>query len=103
MRTMILAATLAVAAMAAPAFADTVWTATPAQPSTQTGFPAGNVIWDCDQSGCRTGGDTTVGDDRQACSDLVRTVGPVTSFTGNKPFSADALAKCNKYAAKSGH
>ncbi len=99
MRTMLLAALFA-ATLAAPAFADTVWTATPVQPSSKAGLAAGNVIWNCDKSGCASNSDTAVGDDRQACWDLVRTVGPLSAFAGNHPYSAEALDKCNKWAKR---
>jgi hypothetical protein len=99
MRTMILAALFA-AATAAPALADTVWTATPAQPSNQAGLAAGNVIWNCDKTGCATNSDTTVGDDKQACRELAQAIGPLSAFTSSHPYTPEALDKCNKWGRR---
>jgi len=99
MRTMILAALFA-ATMAAPALADTVWTATPTQASNQAGLAAGNVIWNCDKSGCATNSDTTVGDDKHACRELAQAVGPLSAFTSSHPYDAASLDKCNKWAKR---
>jgi hypothetical protein len=98
MRTILLAALLA--AMAAPAFADETWTATLAQPATLSNFPAGDVLWSCDKSGCQTTSDIATGDPKRACYDLVYRFGPLTAFATSHPFSADSLAKCNAVASK---
>jgi hypothetical protein len=101
LRTIILAAVLA--AMAAPAFADSAWTASPAQPASASDLSAGDVLWDCDKTGCHTVSDLTGANPMLACWGLVRNFGPLTAFTGFQPFSDDQLAKCNKVATKSGH
>jgi hypothetical protein len=86
------------AALAAPAFAETVWTATPASASTQSGLVAGDVQWSCDKDGCRSTSDTSIGDSHLACQTLARTLGPLSAFSSNHAFDAGALARCNQSA-----
>jgi hypothetical protein len=96
MRTIMLAAMLA--AMAAPAFADSVWKATPVSATPQSGVFAGDVQWDCDKSSCWSTSDTSIGDSQLACQTLARSQGPLSAFTGSHMFDAAALAKCNQAA-----
>jgi hypothetical protein len=100
MRKILLAAAF-VAVSAAPAFADTVtWTATLANPATAKAFLAGDVIWDCGQSGCVTTSDTAAGQSMQACKELAHEYGTVSAFSTLKPFDEGMLARCNKSAKK---
>ena len=96
MRTITLAAAFAL--LAVPAFADTPWTATPVQPSSQSGFVANTVVWSCGASGCWSQSDTSSADSMSECLGLARQVGTLSSFAGNTPFNADRLAHCNQAA-----
>jgi hypothetical protein len=98
LRTIILAAALA--ALAVPAFADASWTTTPVRPSSQYGFVAGDVIWNCDNSGCKSTSDTSDADPMSACQQLAHQLGTLSSFAGPKAFAADRLSKCNEHASK---
>lgn len=98
MRTVMLAAMFA--AMAAPAFADTVWTATPVTPTPQSGIVAGDVQWDCDKTSCWSTSDTSIGDSQLACQTLARNLGPLSAFSSSHSFDAGALARCNQAATK---
>lgn len=98
MRTIILAAALA--ALAVPAFADSVWSTTPVQPSNQSGLLAGAVLWDCDKSGCKSMSDTTDADPMVTCRQLAHQLGALTSFNDPKPFATDRLGKCNEHNPK---
>lgn len=98
MRSLILAVTLA--ALAAPAFADTQWTATPVQPVTKAGIVAGSVIWNCDASACHPTSDTADADQLASCRNMAKEVGELSSFvTSDGPFSAARLSHCNAAAA----
>jgi hypothetical protein len=97
MRSIILAA--AVAAIAAPAFAAD-WSASPAQSSSKTGIVAGGVIFDCGTSGCHSVSDTSSSDPVEACSDLARQVGELSSFSDGSPFNDTRLSRCNAGAPK---
>jgi hypothetical protein len=98
MRTIIIAAALA--AFAVPAFAQSPWTATPVQPASKSGYVAASVVWDCDAAGCRSTSDTSGAVQMAECRGLAREVGPLSSFVGHAPFTADRLADCNKAASK---
>lgn len=98
MRTIILAAALT--ALAVPAFADSQWTATLVRPTTQYGFVAGDIIWNCDSSGCKSTSDTSEADPLSACQQLAHRLGALSLFAGPKPFAADRLSKCNEHAPK---
>ena len=92
---------LAVAAIAAPAFADTGWTAAPASPSSKLGFVGDSVIWSCGSGGCISQSDTSNADPMSECLSLARQLGPLTAFTGGGvPFAAARLARCNDVAPK---
>lgn len=94
MKSFLLAATIA--AVAAPALASGVWTATPAQASSKTSFVAGSVIWACSGSTCRTTSDTTGADSLSACRDLASQLGPITAFAiDGHAYSTQRLASCN--------
>jgi hypothetical protein len=91
----------ALAALAAPAFAEGQWTAAPAQKASEQGFVAGGAIWNCDDAGCRTTSDTSSADSMSSCRGLAREVGGLTAFqTGAQAFSAERLATCNATVAK---
>ena len=93
MKLFVLAA--AMAAFAAPAFADG-WTATPVHTTASTSFVAGGVVWSCDSSGCRSTSDTTSADPMHSCVELVQVVGPVGACVpDNAPYSASKLTRCN--------
>ena len=97
MRTFLLAT--AIAALAAPAFAGSDWTAAPARPSSETGFVGSSVVWDCHGSTCVAASDTSQASPSAECRAVAHEVGPLTSFTGpNGPLGADALSVCNKDA-----
>jgi hypothetical protein len=99
MRKILLAAVFA--ALAVPAFADTTtWTATLATPANATAFLAGDVTWNCGQSGCVTTSDTAAGQSMQACKELAHEYGQVSAFSTLKPFDDSMLARCNKSAKK---
>jgi hypothetical protein len=93
----------AMAALAVPAFADTAWTAVPVQPTAQSDLEAGGVLWNCDNSGCRTAADLEGASPMSACWSLVRKLGPLTAFSATAPFNADHLTKCNQVASKTTH
>ena len=97
MRTIIVAAALA--AFAAPAFAAD-WTASPAQPTSKTGIVAGGVIFDCENSGCHSVSDTSGSDSVEACSDLARQVGQLSSFNDGSAFNDARMTRCNAGAPK---
>jgi hypothetical protein len=102
MRVITLAAALA--ALAVPAFADTPWTATPVQPSSQSGFVADSVVWSCGGSGCWSQSDTSAADPMSECVGLARQVGPLSSFADSRAsFSTGRLAHCNEGAPKPRH
>lgn len=97
MRVLIIATALA--ALAAPAFADTPWTAAPTKAASKTGFVADSVIWSCGASGCWSQSDTSDADPMSECLGLARQLGPLTSFSGGKePFNEARLARCNQAA-----
>jgi hypothetical protein len=99
MRTITLAAAFAL--LAAPAFADTPWTAAPVQPSSQSGFVANTVVWNCGASGCVSASETSDADAMDECTGITRQLGPVSSFTaGKEVFDAAHLARCNSVAKK---
>ena len=98
MKTIAIAAALA--ALAAPAFADEVWTATPAQPSVKTNILAAGVLWDCDAAGCHSTSDTSSADAVASCRELVQEVGSVSAFNDPKPFTDARLQHCNAGAKK---
>jgi len=99
MRTIIVAAILA--ALAAPAFAGTVYTATPVQASSKTGFVAGAVVWDCGPNGCHSTSDTAAADALTACRILTHEVGELSAFSnGGQAFAPARLARCNADAPK---
>jgi hypothetical protein len=85
----------ALAALSAPAFAATTWTATPAKPSAKTGFIADSIIWNCGASGCQSASDTSDGNELNECKGLVREVGTLTAFSGRAAFDDAKLGKCN--------
>ena len=97
-KSIILAA--AFVALAVPALADTPWTATPVQPSSQTGIVADTVVWNCGASGCVSASDTSDADQMSECRGLAKQLGPLSAFNGGKSFSADRLANCNSAAPK---
>ena len=86
--------------LAAPAFADDVWTGVPVHPSTMSNFVGDSVVWGCGASGCTTQSDTSVGDADSECRALARQVGVLSSYTAGKPFDTERLARCNKVAEK---
>ena len=98
MRSIIIAAALA--ALAAPAFAASPWAAAPVQPASKTGFVGDSVIWSCGSAGCSSQSDTGDADAMSECLALARQLGSLSSFSGNTPFSADRLARCNAAAPK---
>ena len=99
MKIIIVAAALA--ALAAPAFAEGQWTATPVQKASEQGFVAGGAIWNCDGDGCRTMSDTSSAESMASCRALAREVGGLTAFqTGAQTFNAERLATCNATVAK---
>src|SRR5271156_4841311 len=92
---------LAVAAIAAPAFADTAWTAAPASPSSKVGFVGDSVIWNCGAGGCTSQSDTSGADPMSECLGLARQLGPLTAFAGGSaPFTDARLAHCNEAAPR---
>jgi hypothetical protein len=97
MKTILIAA--AFAACAVPAFADSQWTAGPAQTVSRAHFAAGSVIWDCDSAGCRTVSNTSSADGLSACRALAHEVGKLAAFvaTGGS-FDSARLARCNASA-----
>ncbi len=82
---------------AAPAFADTLLTASLVQPVNRPAkIIASDLLWSCDGSTCTT----QVSDDRAAsgslCRDLTKQVGAVSAYNyASASFAADQLAKCN--------
>jgi hypothetical protein len=82
---------------AGSAFADTLLTATLAQPvSKPTKVIASDTLWSCEGSSCQT----QVSDYRAAsaglCRDLTKQVGAVSAYgPAGAAFAADQLAKCN--------
>ncbi len=97
----ILIVTAALAAFAAPAIADSQWTATLVQPQSKVNVVAGSVVWDCEGSACQATSDTSEADQLTACRSIVREVGTVSAFaTSSGPFSASRLSSCNAVAAK---
>jgi hypothetical protein len=100
MRTILLAAVLST--LAVPAFAESPWTATPAQASNQTGFVGDSVIWNCGASGCQSQSDVSTANDLWECQGVAREVGELTSFSGRHgAFDATHLGECNQAARKS--
>jgi hypothetical protein len=97
MRTIIVA--VALAALAVPAFAAD-WSASPAQSSSKTGVVAGGVIFDCGSTGCHSVSDTSSSDPVEACSDLARQVGELSSFNDGSPFNDARMTRCNAGAPK---
>jgi len=101
MRTIILAA--AIALTAAPAFAQTAWTAKPVEPSTASGFVGASVLWACDPSGCQSKSDTSGAVAMSECRGLAKQVGPLSSFVATMgSFDSARLAECNRAARKPG-
>ena len=89
----------ALAMCAAPAYADSQWTATPAQSVSKSHVAAGSVIWDCDAAGCRTVSSTSGADKLSACRALAREAGKLATFVaGAEGFDATRLASCNAAA-----
>jgi hypothetical protein len=82
---------------ATAAFADSVLTASLAQPVAKpTKVIAGDLLWACDGASCQT----QVSDDRASsaslCRDLTKQVGAVNAYkVEGSAFAADQLAKCN--------
>ncbi len=65
-----------------------------ASPAPQARFVARDVVWACKDASCIAGQGTSR--PLIMCSALVKTAGPVTSFTaGGKALEADELARCN--------
>ena len=90
---------VALAVCAAPAYADSPWTATPVQATSKSQLAAGSVIWDCDSTGCRTVSRTSGADKLSACRALAREAGKLTAFVaGAEGFDATRLASCNAAA-----
>jgi hypothetical protein len=101
MRTIILAA--AIALTAAPAFAQTVWTAKPVESSNASGFVGASVMWSCGASGCQSKSDTAGAVAQSECRGLAKQVGPLSSFVATMgPFDVAQLAECNKAARRPG-
>ena len=99
MKSLIVAAALVF--VAAPAFASSEWTATPAKAASKQGFVAGSVIWSCDSSGCRSTSDTSGADALTSCRELSRQVGQITAFSANgRVFTAEKLTSCNVSAKR---
>ena len=82
---------------AAPAFADTLLTASLVQPVNKpTKIIASDLLWSCEGATCTT----QASDDRAPsgvlCRDLTKQVGAVSSYGfASSAFAADQLAKCN--------
>jgi hypothetical protein len=102
LRSLILAAALA--AIAAPAFAASTWSATLAQPTSKQVFVGETVIWSCDATGCVSQSDTSDADQVSECRALARRLGEISAFNGHSgALPAERLASCNTSAAKPKH
>jgi hypothetical protein len=89
----------ALAAIAVPAFAEGVWTATPTKTANSGAILAGGAVWACDKDVCHTTSDTSTADAMTSCRALVKEIGPVTAFsTDGHAYSAGRLATCNASA-----
>jgi len=90
------AAVLAAAmAVSSTAMADGAWSAKLTAATRVSEVDTSSVVWTCNADVCTTASDLSGVDPEDACVDLTRQVGPLASFGA---FSADKLAKCNRYA-----
>jgi hypothetical protein len=93
------AAFIAVAALAAPAFAGS-YSAKPAAAPAASKIIGKDISWNCTADGCR--GSTEASRPLILCQDLAKHAGRIESFAADgKELSAEQLAKCNS-AAKDG-
>ena len=93
------AAFIAVAALAAPAFAGS-YSARPAAAPAANKIIGKDISWNCTADGCR--GSTEASRPLILCQDLAKHAGRIESFIADgKELSAEQLAKCNS-AAKDG-
>jgi hypothetical protein len=93
------AAFIAAAALAAPAFAGT-YSAKPVAAPTSAKIIGKDISWNCSADGCR--GSTEASRPIIICEDLAKRAGRIESFVADgKQLSAEQLAKCNS-AAKDG-
>ena len=87
-------ALLSLAFLSTPAFAAGYFDAQPVTRPAQERFVARDNAWRCGDAGCTSARTAT----RPAlvCASLVRTVGPLRSFSvDGRAFAADALEACN--------
>ena len=88
---------LSLALISSPAFAAGNFEAQPVTRPALERFVAGDTSWRCGETGCSSGRTAT----RAAlvCSSLVRTVGPLRSFSADgRAFDSAALEACNARA-----
>jgi hypothetical protein len=99
-KSLALAGLLSLAAV--PAFADTVLTASLAQPvSKETKVIASDTLWDCQGATCTTQVSDYRAQSVSLCRDLTKEVGAVSTYSAaGSSFAAEQLAKCN--AGRSG-
>ena len=94
------AAFIAIAALAAPAFAGS-YSAKPAAAPDASKIIGKDISWNCTADGCR--GSTEASRPLILCQDLAKHAGRIESFVADgKELSTEQLAKCNS-AAKGGN
>ena len=95
LRTLAAAAILS-ASFAAPAFAGTINVALQAPVAAKTKVVAGGAVFSCVEATCVTANAPSRALTAAACKAIVKEVGAVTAFSGDrKALAADDLARCN--------
>ena len=95
LRTLAAAAILS-ASFAAPAFAGTINVALQAPVAAKTKVVAGGAVFSCVEATCVAANAPTRALTAATCKAVVKEVGAVTAFTGDrKSLEADDLARCN--------
>ena len=95
LRTLAAAAILS-ASFAAPAFAVTINVALQAPVAAKTKVVAGGAVFSCVEATCVAANAPTRALTAATCKAVVKEVGAVTAFTGDrKSLEADDLARCN--------
>ena len=94
------AAFIAAAALAAPAFAGT-YSAKPVAAPAASKIIGKDISWNCSADGCR--GSTEASRPLIICEDLAKRAGRIESFAADgKELSTEQLAKCNSAARDGG-